>query len=114
MHENKTFFYFYIFSDVLTKAGYFYIGFVFFIVQKYKLAENHRFLNTYLKKTFEWAILGPKGKWAEIGPTAWAYFLQGWTQPSSMGWAGVPAQNKYGLVTVHSTVTGVTVDMHSK
>jgi hypothetical protein len=59
------------------------------------------FLNTYLKKTFEWAIPGPKEKWAEISPTAWAYFLQGWTQPSSMGWAGVPAQNKYGLVTVH-------------
>ena len=114
MHENKTFFHFYIFSDVLTKTGYFHTGFVFFIVQKYKLAENHRFLNTYLKKTFEWAILGPKGKWAEIGPTAWAYFLQGWTQPSSMGWAGVPAQNKYGLVTVHQHSNRVTVHMHSK
>jgi hypothetical protein len=106
MHENKTFFHFYIFSDVLTKTGYFHTEFVFFIVQKYKLAENHRFLNTYLKKTFEWAIPGPKGKWADIGPTSWAYFLQ--------GWAGVPAQNKYGLVTVHQHSNRVTVHMHSK
>jgi len=30
-----------------------------------------------------------------------AYFLQGWTQPSRMGWADVPARNEHRLVIVH-------------
>ena len=30
-----------------------------------------------------------------------AYFLQGWTQSSHLGWADIPARNEHGLVTVH-------------
>jgi hypothetical protein len=58
---------------------------------------------------------GPKGKWAKISPKIkWAYFLQGLdsAQQHGLGWG--PAQNKYGLVTVHQHSNRVTVHMHSK
>jgi hypothetical protein len=69
-------------------------------VQKY--AEKSQFLKIFFLK---WNWVGP-------GPIMWAgpisAQLQGWTQPSRVGWADVPAQNEQKgglLVTVLSTVT---------
>jgi len=48
-------------------------------------------------------------KWARPGPIVGAEpiltQLQGWTQPSRVGWADVPAQQNKRLVTMLSTVT---------
>ena len=92
--KTKHFFIFIFFLFSWRKPGIFIPDLYLYSTKIQTCRKSQIFLNTYLKKTFEWAIPGPKGKWAEISPTAWAYFLQGWTQPSSMDWADIPARNK--------------------
>ena len=100
MQENKTFFHFIFFFWCLDENRVFSYRTCIFIVQKYNLAENHRF---FWRKRFEWAKPGPKGKWAEISPKIkWAYFLQGWTQPSPNHMTGYCSINFPVTVHMHS------------
>ena len=101
------------FFEDLTKTRYFNTG---FISLQYKntnrywskcsneITENHRFLKGFFWN-FEFFLLDRTRPKKELG---WnrpkikrAYFLQGWPQPSRMGWADVPARNEHRLVTVH-------------
>ena len=118
---KQNIYFFILFFNVLTKIKYFNTGFVslqykntnwYWSKCSNEIAENHRFFwkvfwnfnfflldRTRLKRRLGWNRPEIKR----------AYFVQGWTQSSHMGWANIPVRNNSNRVTVHESSNRVTV-----
>jgi hypothetical protein len=72
------------------------------------MGKSQIFRNNFSKSLgLGWARPGPKGNWAKIDPKMKSgqnqpkmrtYFLQGWTQPSHVGWNVQPKETNGWLL----------------